>query len=345
LVHLPSQHPTVPWPTDAWVVAPERSQLNPAMFGDLLSVAFDDDEGPVGRTNAFLVAHHGRIVFERYHPEVSATDLFPSWSMAKSVLHALFGTLVRDGLVDLDEPAGIVGWTDDRASITIRDLFEMRSGLEWNEDYVDEGVSHVIEMLFGDGRTDSAGYAASFAPVAPPGEVFNYSSGTSNILSAIAARVLGVTDEASFREELQSRVLHPLGMTSAVPGFDKAGRWVASSFLDATARDFLRFGLLYLRNGVWENRAMLPEQWADGARTPHSFDEESGQGYGLHWWTVPDRHGTFAANGYDGQRIQVVPNMDLVFVRLGKTPLDQSDALRAWYGDVMNALSPLAYDD
>ena len=111
-------------------------------------------------------------------------------------------------------------------------------------------------------------------------------------------------------------------MTSADPRFDAAGTFIGSSFLYCTARDFARFGQLYLRDGVWEGRRLLPEGWVDFARTPAPAPVDEEFGYGAHWW-LWDRHGfpgTFAAHGYEGQYVIVRPDRDLVVVRLGKTP-------------------------
>ncbi len=178
--------------------------------------------------------------------------------MAKSMLHAVVGLLVGDGLLDLDTPADVPEWSDPddpRHAITLRQMLAMRDGLDFVEDYVDERVSDVIEMLFGAGQADMAHFAADRPLAAIPGERFNYSSGTSNIISSVVSRVVG--HGQAYEDFLHRRLFAPLGMHSATPEFDGAGTWVASSYLRATARDFARFGLLYLRDGIWDGSASV----------------------------------------------------------------------------------------
>jgi CubicO group peptidase (beta-lactamase class C family) len=307
-----------------------------------LDHAFDQPE-ELGTTNAVIIVHRGAIVEERYAVGLDAASTHVSWSMAKSMLQAVMGILVRQGRVDVTAPVDDPAWRtpgDPRGSITIDQMLKMRSGLLFHEDYVDEHTSHVIEMLFGAGKPDAAAYAASLPLEHAPGSVFYYSSGTTNILSALVARTLGVRGDA-YREFLRRELWDPLGMKSADPRFDEAGHWIASSFVFATAQDFARFGLLYLRDGVWEGRRILPEGWADYARTHTGTDEETGMGYGAHWWLVPGSLGIFCCWGYNGQRIFVVPPLDLVVVRLGVSPEALDPELERFNKQVIDAFRPL----
>jgi CubicO group peptidase (beta-lactamase class C family) len=330
----------VPWPTEAW---PE-GELAPAVseaLAPLLDEAFDDTS-PIATTYAVVLAQHGRIVFERYHgalehfdrppTPVDATTPLLSWSMAKSVQHAVVGLLVGDGRLDLEAPADVPEWSgadDPRRVITLRQLLGMRDGLDWTEDYVDDKVSDVIEMLFGNHQDDMAHFAADRPQAAPPDTRFNYSSGTSNIVSGVVARTIGPGE--AYARFLHRRLFAPLGMTSADPEFDEAGTWVASSYLRATARDWARFGLFYLRDGMWDGVRLLPAGWVDYARTMVSLDED-GEPYGAHWWGIPGANplGTFRASGYEGQSISVCPALDLVAVRLGRTPYEREGNLDPW---------------
>jgi CubicO group peptidase (beta-lactamase class C family) len=341
---------TVTWPTDGWPVGepPPGVDLEP-----LLDRAFDPDPGnELATTYAVVVVHGGRIVAERYGGALEHFDAPPepvgpttpllSWSMAKSFLHALVGMLVADGRLDPEAPADVPLWQDDdRAAITLRHLLEMRDGLDFLEDYVDGDRSDVIHMLFGEGKDDVARFAADRPLAAPPGERFNYSSGTSNIVSSIVARVVGAGEP--YEAFLQEAVFDALGMTSARATFDAAGTFIASSFVYATARDFARFGLLYLRDGEWDGRCLLPPGWVDTARTQRSTDPENGNGYGWHWWVRPDDpHGTYWAQGYEGQSIVVCPGLDVVLVRLGKTPAARAVPLRQWRHEVVDAFARIA---
>lgn len=343
LVPLPPQPDGVPWPTDEWPTGDPPPQLEP-----LLDAMFDPD-GDLTRAFAVAVVHRGRLVAERYadvithfdgpdEPITVDTPLL-SWSMAKSMLHALVGMLVEEGRLELPAPADVPLWRaadDPRRDITLEDLLAMRDGLDFIEDYVDAGRSDVIEMLFGSGKDDVAAFAADRPLTATPGERFNYSSGTTNVISGIVARLVGAGQP--YEDFLQSRLFDAIGMRTAHATFDPAGTFIASSFVYCTARDFARFGTLYLRDGVWgeDGRRILPVGWVDGARRHRSTDEETGNGYGLQWWVDhhDTEHGTFWANGYEGQSIMVVPGLDLVVVRLGKTEAARSPLLRQWRRDV-----------
>jgi CubicO group peptidase (beta-lactamase class C family) len=348
LIALPPQPDGIPWPTLEW---PEGEPPAGVQLDGLLD-AVCDDNGPLARTYAVVVVHRGRVVAERYqgqleHFDRPADPVTPqtrllSWSMAKSMLHATVGLLVGEGRLELDTPADVPEWAgadDPRHAITLRHLLAMRDGLDFVEDYVDERVSDVIEMLFGAGQADTAHFAADRPLAAAPGERFNYSSGTSNIISSVVARTVG--HGPAYEEFLRTRLFGPLGMQSATPELDATGTWVASSYLRTTARDFARFGLLYLRDGVWDGERLLPEGWVDYGRTMVSFDPEDGP-YGAHWWGVEgDTLGTFRASGYEGQSITICPTLDLIVVRLGQTPAERYPALTEWRAAMVRAFATL----
>lgn len=327
---LPTQPVDVAWPTENWPTAPMASGVDESRWRALLDQGFGAEADPAIATNLALVAvHGGALVSEAYGPDTDADSTLISWSMAKSITHAVVGMLNLDGLLDVDAPAPVPAWSaDERSSITTRQLLRMCSGLEFVEDYVDDQVSHVIEMLFGEGQHDVAGYAASLPLVHEPGTVFNYSSGTTNIVSAICTRILGGPGPVA--DYLQTRLFDPLGMSSAIAKFDDAGTFIGSSFVYATARDFARFGYLYLRDGMWGDERLLPEGWADAARTPVEPDVFDPRWYGEHWWLWDDDTAAFACQGYEGQFIIVVPDRDLVLVRLGKTDVSRQPELRQW---------------
>jgi CubicO group peptidase (beta-lactamase class C family) len=260
-----------------------------------------------------------------------------SWSMAKSVTQNLFGLLVSDGLISINDPAPIAEWAnDERSAITVGDLLAMRSGLRFVEDYVDDAVSHCIDMLFGTGKEDVGRYAASQPLEHQIGSVFSYSSGTTNILCRIASQLLGPGPDGVGRY-LNERLFGPLGMPSATAKFDAVGTFIGSSFLYATARDFARFGEFNRLDGIWNGRRILPEGWVSYARTPTPIPETENYGYGAHWWLWPWAN-SFAAHGYEGQRILIVPEAELVVVRLGKSPEAANPALRSAIEAVVDAV-------
>jgi CubicO group peptidase (beta-lactamase class C family) len=344
LLPLPPPSADGPWPESDWPTDPLPPDVD---LGSLMDAAFDAD-GPLADTYAVVCVLGGRLVFERYGgtlprfdgPGRSVTAETPllSWSVAKSLLHAVVGMLVGDGVVDPAAPAAVPAWGDEhdpRRAITLSDLLAMRDGLEFTEVYEDPDTSDVLQMLFGEGKADMAAFAADRPLAAAPGTRYNYSTGTSMVISGIVARALGPGDP--YRSYLDERLFGPLGMASATCTFDDAGSWVAGSYVHATARDFARFGLLYLRDGVWNGRRLLPRGWVDSGRTPRSVDPDDGNLYGHHWWTRDDPLGTFWAAGHDGQYIDVVPGLDLVLVRLGRTGAERSPELRAWRDHVIEA--------
>ncbi len=237
--------------------------------------------------------------------------------MAKSILHALVGILAEEGRIDPTRPPDLPAWRgagDPRRAITLDHLLRMESGLAFREVYDDRQGSDVIEMLFGRGKEDVAAFAASFPLAHPPGTFHSYSSGDSNLVAFAVKNVLG-PGEAT-RSFLEKALLARIGMRSAKPRFDAAGTFIGSSFVFATARDFARFGLLYLRGGVWEGERVLPAHWIDYGRTPTRATPCPGD-YGAHWWLSLDGTGTFSANGFQGQYTVCSPERDVVVVRLG----------------------------
>ncbi len=323
---LPAPPNDVGFPVTEWSVGAVADGLDNERIEALTEGIVTDQPEALGQTLAMLVVHRGQLVVEAYGPGTTAETTLISWSMAKSMLQSVVGMLVLDGRMDINAPAAVGEWDDERSAITVRDLLRMRAGLRWNEDYVDGDTSHVIDMLFGGGAADMGAYAAALPAEHVPGDVWQYSSGTSNILSRIVRNVLG--GQAAYESYLRHRLFEPLGMTSAEPKFDDAGTFVGSSYVYATAHDFARYGLFNLRDGVVNGRSLLPVGWVDQARTMHAWDAEDEQGYGEHWWVANDRFGTFFCNGYEGQRIACVPALDLVVVRLGKTPAELGPAWR-----------------
>ena len=327
------------FPGDDWDVADPDEAVNIDVVDGALDELFGVRGDPAGVSLAALVVHRGRIVRERYghQPDtlfgpggpVDRNTTLISWSMAKSITHALVGILVNDGRIesqiDIDSPVNGPEWSNSpRASITMGDLLRMRDGLDFVEDYViDESgnvASDVIAMLFGEGTDDVAGYARSRSAKHQSGSVWSYSSGTTNIICSLLGELVGGQDQ--MRAFIEDRLFAPLGMSSATPRFDAAGTFIGSSYVYATARDFARFGYLYLRGGRWAGEQVVPGPWVATARDMHAVDPENGHGYSWHWWNWNSRPETMAALGYEGQRIIVDPTRDLVVVHLGKWVAD-----------------------
>ena len=338
LVPLPAQPSEIVWPTDVWPENNSKSGFDRARCEAAIAHAFSEAaHEAMGETHAFLAVQGGEIVLEHYAEGRDKTTTFPSWSKAKSITQALIGILIKSGQLDLHAPANVPEWqgdSDPRRAITLDQLLRMSSGLKFAEDYVDAGVSDVIEMLFGSGKDDVAAHAAAMPLSHAPDTFWNYSSGTSNIVARLAADTIGKHGDA-FKDWMFEVLLSRIGMRSALPKFDAAGTFIGSSFCYATARDFARFGLLYMRDGVWDGDRILPERWVDYARTPTKTPPDEPMGYGAHWWLGIAGPDSFSANGYEGQFTVCVPSLDLIMVRHGKSEAGpKGDAVRAWLADM-----------
>ncbi|HEX4197896.1 MAG TPA: serine hydrolase [Caulobacteraceae bacterium] len=338
LVPLPPQPAGVGWPTRAW----PTGELAKAVAGPvqaMVDYAFGPESAPdLGETHALAIVQGGRLVLERYADGHGPEQTNPSWSKAKSITQALVGIAVGDGRLDVAAPADVPEWAgagDPRGQITPDLLLRMSSGLAFVEDYEPDHPSDVIAMLFGEGKDDVAHYAAAKPLAHAPGAFWYYSSGTSNIVSRCLSRAVDAFG-ADLEAFMRRRLFEPLGMASAQPKFDAAGTFIGSSYCFCTARDFARFGLLYLRDGVWEGRRILPPGWVDYARTPTWQQPTEDGPYGAHWWLGVGGPGSFSANGYAGQYTIVVPDLDMVVVRNGDTPLDRRQAIRAWMGELVD---------
>lgn len=303
-----------------------------------------DPKRPI-RTRAVVVAHDGKVLAERYAAGVTPATPLPGWSMAKSVLGALIGICVGEGKLRLGDRALLPEWAppDPRAEITLDQLLRMRSGLAFSENYTNP-LHGVLPMLF-DARSASR-YAAQSRLRGAPGSRWTYSSGTSNILSRVLRTAVGEGAYLNFpRRALFSRI----GMSTAVMEPDASGTFVGSSFMYASARDWARFGLLYVRHGVWKDQRILPEGWVEYSRTPATGDQR--RLYGAHFWlglppakqsgaasfALPDD--LFHARGYEGQYLVMIPSLKLVIVRLGLTPdMDGWDP-RSLIAGVLDALA------
>jgi len=349
---FPPQPADVDWPTQEWEQATAPPEVDAAALDALVGRLLGPEQDErVGHTNAVAVVHRGRIVAERYGEvemgplaELAGVQPGPitvetplhSWSMAKSVCHLLVGIAQDRGLLDITQPAPVPeGADDERAAITWDHLLQMRPGLRWTEVYEgfgSEDIPDVVAMLYGEQSVDMAGFAASFPLVHPPGspEAYTYSSGTTNIVQACLQRTLGIEGDA-VTALLREALFEPIGATSPSLGFDGSGLWVASSYLDLTLRDWLRLGLLVLRGGVWDGRQVVPGHWIDHGRTPRSESPvDPGIFHGAHWWVRAGRSdGMFMAHGFEGQRLIMVPDRDLVLFRNGKTSADQAEVLNA----------------
>ena len=305
---------------------PDTTTVRPLPRGDsafsvrLMPIAKSlvDERAYGGHPFAFMVLHQGGVVGERYDKGIGADTKLLSWSMAKSFANALVGIMVKDSLVDIHQPMSIPEWKgDDRKAITLHDLLQMQSGLEWNEGYGSRTDVNVMLHC----EQDMGLFAINKPLEHKPGTHWKYSSGTTTIVMRYLKGLFA--GEKEFLGYVRSRLFAPLGIRDAVFEEDMSGTPVGSSYLYITTRDFARFGQLYLEEGKVGDVSILPEGWVDYTHTPAS---DSQGRYGAFFWLnksrtyedVPEE--MYWCDGHDGQRIFIIPSRQLVVVVLGYSP-------------------------
>ena len=313
------------WPVGDQVINHMHGNVDYEALADAYDNAFSN-EIPYYGTRALLVVHEGELIAEDYADGFDVSTRLLSWSMAKSFTNALVGILSDEGKVNINKPILMPGWEkDERAKITWNDMMHMSSGLEWEENYGNE--SDVNVMLHKEG--DFGAFTASKKAVAAPDEIWNYSSGSTNLV-CLKMREL-FDNEVDYYNFPYDALFSKINIKSAVFETDASGTYVGSSYIYATARDFARFGLLYLNDGVWQDERILPEGWVDYTV---SEAKASNGVYGSYFWLnasgekLPDApKDTYFCQGHDGQWILIVPSKELVVVRLGysdKTEFDNN---------------------
>jgi CubicO group peptidase (beta-lactamase class C family) len=277
--------------------------------------AFDEKGAIDKRTRSLLVIYKDKIIAEKYDTGFNKDSKILGWSMTKSITATLFGILENDGKYDINKPAPIAEWkNDDRKIITTNDLLHMNSGLEWEEDY--STICDATEMLFlaeNMGRVQLEKEAAF-----KPNSHWNYSSGTTNLLSYILRNQFESHQE--YLDFWYAALIDKIGMNSMVVETDMAGNFVGSSYSWATTRDWAKFGLLYLHKGNWNGEQLFDKSWSKYVATPTTGSKGD---YGAHFWLnaggkFPDvPREMFYCSGYQGQMVAIFPNHDLVIVRMG----------------------------
>jgi CubicO group peptidase (beta-lactamase class C family) len=298
-----------------------------------LDRAFAEPDGvPTRRTHAIVVVHDGRVVAERYAPGFGVETPVHGWSATKSVNNALLGILVRQGKLRMDDPAPVAAWQtpgDPRRAITPDQLLRMESGLDLGDSLtatLSTSWDTSARMMFNE--ADMAGFAEGAPLVAPPGTRWSYANGNPAILARIVRDRVGgrAVDVLRFaRREL----FGPLGIWHGTLELDTTGTPIAGAFFFATPREWARFGMLFLDDGVVGGQRILPEGWVRYSTTP---TPSAFVGYGAGWWInrgesqgarFRREHGmpadAFMAVGIYGQTVVVVPSERLVITRFGTT--------------------------
>ena len=307
--------------------------VNPQLAAALDRAFAEPEQPPLRATKAVVVVKDGHVVAERYAEGYGIDTPILGFSSTKSVISALTGILVRKGALTLDQPAPVAAWQgagDPRGAITVDQLLRHTAGLEIGnslEASLGAAFEPVNRMKFME--SDMAGYAESIGLATPPGSTWNYNDGNFIILSHLIRNAAGghASDVLRFaRQEL----FGPLGMRNVTIEFDASGNPEGSSQMLASARDWARFGMLYLNDGMAGGKRILPEGWVkySASPTPNSW-----VGYGAGFWTnLGDSFGAnyriergwprdaFFAKGTIGQYVIIIPSEKLVIVRLGRSP-------------------------
>lgn len=314
-VPLPAVNPdTMAWPAGDLLADTLPSGIDMKQLNIALDSAFADNVGNKG-TFAVAIAYKNQLVTERYRNGFSNKNRFLSWSMAKSFTHALFGIMVQKGMISLDEKPDFNAWKNlDQKNITYRNLMHMNAGQEWNENY--GNLSDVTLMLHK--SADMGLFAIQKPQIARPDSLWVYNSGATNIVSYGMRQKLN--NDSAYYAFPRRELFNPLGMRSAIFETDASGTFVGSSYIYCSMRDYVRFGLLYLHNGNWLGKQILPIGWIQNATT--IANGSKGQ-YGSFFWLnksgdYPDVPADmFMCRGHDGQYIYIMPSLELVVVRTG----------------------------
>lgn len=277
-----------------------------------------------GNTRAIIVAYDTLVKWEKYGEDFNENTPILGWSMSKSITSTMIGILAKDGKINIDAQAPISEWeNDERKNITIKSLLQMTSGLKWVEDYGD--ISEATIMLYEKG--DIGKYALSVPKDKEPNTEWLYSSGSSNILQEIIKRKFNSNTE--YWNWAYEKLFHRLGMNNTIMETDAAGTFIGSSYTYAPAKDWARFGLFYLQEGVWFGDTIVNKSWIDF--TQEEAPNSAGK-YGAQFWLnksgheVPDApEDTYFADGYQGQRVYIIPSKKLVIVRFGVSKKGEFD--------------------
>jgi len=294
-----------------------------AKLAKAINNAFDNDNEKIKKTRAVVVLKDGQLIAEKYAEGFNYKTPILGWSMTKSITSAAVGILVKQGKLSIDKSNLFKEWEqDDRKEITINDLLHMGSGLTWDETYKE--ISDATIMLYT--KKDFSTFAINKPLAYKPNSTWNYSSGTTNIVSKIISEQFSTQNE--YYQFFYDELLLKIGMQNVVLETDATGLLVGSSYCYATPRDWARFGQLYLNDGVWNGERLLPEGWVEYSYT--NYEPSKGE-YGAHWWINKSKklkdidENVYWCSGFQEQRVFVVPNENMIVVRLGLSDKDSFD--------------------
>lgn len=341
-----NERASVAWPSisvsdENWPVGNRVDNIDETIQQRLdAMLSADNEQGH--DTRALVVVHQGKLVAESYAGGFDASTAFLGWSMTKSVHGMIVGHLHMRGLIELDQAPVFEEWQDSRAAISLVDLLQMTDGLAYEEEYDPGQIAP--RMLFQE--PGAAEFMLGVGTRHLPGEHWQYSSGTTNLLSLLVHRSIdgGHADDIAF---LVEAFFHPIGLASMIYEADATGLLMASSYLFASARDWAKLGQLMLNKGEINGQRLFTEQWAEESLQPNGSENQPD--YGYQWWlnrgadtkrwpSLPET--AYAAMGNREQRLMVLPEQELVIVRLGWSPKDYRDDVN--FSEIVSWFTPIA---
>lgn len=333
------------WPE--FVNAPtgvNTAKLNAAMDRAFSDTAINYEERQ--NTRAVVIFYKGQLIAERYAEGFGPQVPLNSWSMTKSATSALVGILVGRGQIDLANTSGLQGWdnpADLRSQVTVEHLLQMTSGLEFNEGYEEDPISDVNFMLMK--AQNLTTFASQYSVTAEPGTRWAYQTASPVLLGRIIRD--SFTSEEAYHHFPQSALFNKLGMENAHYQMDGGGTYVGGAFLYATARDWARFGLMYLNNGVVNGEQILPKGWVEFSTNATEASKKA-RAYAAQFWLnqnsahrmmpkVPED--AYAARGHYGQSTFIIPSRQLVVVRMGHSFSADAWDMEDFLVDVLGAIT------
>jgi CubicO group peptidase (beta-lactamase class C family) len=278
------------------------------------------------KSRAVVVIYKDQIIAEKYADGFSKDSRILGWSMTKSIMSTVFGVLQHQNKINIQDKAPIKSWQKDaRKNITIHNLLQMNSGLEWDENY--DEISDATKMLFLE--RDMTKMQEEKSLTGTTNASWNYASGTTNLLSGILRKQFPT--HQAYLDFWYTDFIDKIGMNSMVVESDLAGNYVASSYAWATARDWAKFGLLYLHNGNWNGEELFNKKWVDYITTPTPTSNGT---YGAQFWLNAEKQfkevpaNMYFADGYQGQRVYILPDQDLVIARFGLSWFEENKFLK-----------------
>jgi CubicO group peptidase (beta-lactamase class C family) len=302
----------LPFLATAAIITPSPLPLT-LPIGEPLEIPGLDEYMAAQGTAGLVIVQDGKIRLERYGLGFDAAGRWTSFSVAKSFTSTLVGAAIQDGHIDSLEDKvsryipGLRGSAYD--DVTVRQLLTMSSGVRWNEDYEDPNadVARFNNAKPEAGLDATVSYMRQLPRAHPPGEVWNYNTGETNLIGVLVSSATG----KPLAQYLQERIWHPGGMEAEATWLQgKTGHEIAGCCLQAATRDFARFGLFVLANGNVDGRQIVPQDWFAQATRKQKDIGNPGRGYGFQWWTYDD--GAVAAQGIFGQGIFIDPQRRLV---------------------------------